>query len=138
MSELKEFALGMLFWAVFLTIALFVTSAFALDFSQKITDANDKVIVIDKEEMTLGRAVAQALFAVHPDDAKVSGEEKFSRGMLALKVRSGGEVAVTAEEITLMKKVVAQSYGSLMVAKVWPLLDAATAAPATGEKKEGE
>lgn len=104
-----------MFWA---------TPALALDFSQKVYGADEtKPIQVDGGDLTLGVAVAQALFANQPGDEKLSGEEKFKRGVLALKIRGGGDVQVTAEEIATMKKVVAAGYGSLMVARIWPLLD---------------
>ena len=112
-----------------LALFLMAIPAAALDFNQEIKDGEGQVIEVDKKPLTLGRAAATALFANLPGDDKASAEEKFKRGMLALKVRGGGDLAVTAEEIALMKKAVAAAYGPLIVARVWPMLDAAEVAP---------
>ena len=78
--------------------------------------------------MTLGKVASSALFASFPDESDprgggLSGEEKVKRAALGLKIYVAGELALSAEETALVKKVIAKGYGPLIVHRAWVLLD---------------
>lgn len=114
--------------AVYLFTALSVMAG-EVDFSTIITDA-DGAPIIDcttdcggKPPLTLGRVSMRALTAIYNDEPSLSGEDKFRRGELAMRVYKGGSVALTAEDTALLKRLIAKGYGPLIVLKTWPLLD---------------
>lgn len=110
-------------WAV-------LTPAPAADFSIALTqlsgepfrDASGTV-----QETTLGTVAEVALLASYPDEANLSGEEKVRRYMLAKRIRSAkGDLALTAEEIALVKKLIARAFNPLITGQAWALLDPAS------------
>lgn len=116
---------------------LWVTSAVAadVDFSAVLTDQDDKPVIDcagkpeecpDKNPLTLGKVALRVLTAPFDDERNISGEEKFKRGQLAMRVHNGGVVTLQAEDVALIKRLVAKGYGPLIVYRAWPLLDPAT------------
>ena len=122
----------MRFVAITTAAVALATSAFAaeVDFSAVITDA-DNAPVIDcagsdcagKPPLTIGKLAMRALTASFEDERNLSGEEKFKRGQLAMRVYDGGKVALSAEDTALIKRLVAKGYGPMVVLRAWPLLD---------------
>lgn len=85
----------------------------------------------DSKMFTLKTACINGLYAQFEDEKNLSGEEKIKRYNLAEKIYSAkdkDEVDLKAEEITLLKKLIAKAYGALIVGRCWELLD-------PGEKK---
>lgn len=124
-------------------VALFLlaTSAQAADFSAKILDLNNKPVIDDTvcpadssgkrpctTEVTLGDISVRSLMAIVQDEQNLAGEEKFKRFVLAMKIKDGGEIAVSAEDVALLKKLIGKIYSPLVVGRAFPLLD-------PGEKK---
>lgn len=65
-----------------------------------------------------------ALLAAFQDEPSLAGEEKLKRFQLALKVKESNSVAdLTAEEITLIKKLVGKAYAPIVVGQVWTILE---------------
>lgn len=117
-----------------LLFCLLATPALAIDFSAKLTDSDGQSVKVcvdprpaaecGKEvEMTLGVAVRNALYQSYPDERELSGDEKFKRAELAQALVGASEIKVKAEDISLMKKLVAKLYGPLIVYRAWQLLD---------------
>lgn len=108
--------------------------AAALDFTRSLQAPDGKIIVDDllpeKPTLTLGTAAYHALLFVYPDEQALTGEEKFQRAQIAVKVRATGDVTLTAEETATVKKVLAKLYGPSIVYATWQLLDPATKPPA--------
>ncbi|MGU3661122.1 hypothetical protein [Methylobacterium fujisawaense] len=78
-------------------------------------------------ELTIGKAIVAALINVYPDEQSVSGEEKMRRFVLAQRIALGTDIDLTAEDTALAKKMVAKCYGTLVVGRVWAVLDPASA-----------
>lgn len=76
-----------------------------------------------KPDLTLGLAAQHALFASYSDEQNLKGEEKFKRGALAVRISEEKPPALTAEEIVLIKNLVAKMYGAIVVYRCWLLLD---------------
>jgi hypothetical protein len=121
--------------AFFLLIAL-AAPASAADFSAKILDISGQPFVDDikcpadsagkrncGDEATLGMVATRALLASLPDEQSLSGEDKFKRFTLAMRIKDGGEVPISAEDIALLKKLIGKVYSPLVVGRAFPLLD---------------
>lgn len=86
----------------------------------------------ERKPFTLRLACTRALSAVYRDEQNVSGDEKFERGVLAMKIYNEDTVELKAEEIAMVKKLVAKMYGPIVILQVHNLLEGK---PAFGEKK---
>jgi len=119
-----------------LAFVLLAVPANAADFSAKILDLNGKSFVDDvkcpadqtgkrpcDDETTLAVIAMRALLAPYQDEQNLSGEDKFKRFALAMKIKDGGEVPVSAEDIALLKKLIGKLYTPLVVGRAFPLLD---------------
>lgn len=73
--------------------------------------------------LTLGKVCEDALIATIPGDNPDSAE-KGRRFFLAMKIHNGTQ-DLTADEISLVRKVVGLAYGPLVVGRVTELLDPA-------------
>lgn len=120
---------------VVLMFLLYVTSAIAadihkIDFTQVLIDQDGATMAecVDppdckaKRDITLGSVAMRSLAA---PEQSITPEESLKRGQLALSVYKSPGAELTAEEIALIKKQVAKTYGPLVVARVFPMLDPA-------------
>jgi hypothetical protein len=121
-----------------IVLLMLASSASAADFSANILDLNGQPFADDfkcpadatgkrpcQDYATLGVIATRALLATLPDEQNLSGEEKFKRFALAMKIKDGGNVALNAEDIALLKKLVGKVYSPLIVGRAFPLLDPA-------------
>lgn len=106
---------------IFAAAIVFSSAAWATDFSAPVGDGMGGTLKDGKEEATLGKVAARALFA--PTQEKISGEEKFRRGILGTKLFNGGDIELSAEDIALVKKAIGEAFGPQIVAETWPMLD---------------
>jgi hypothetical protein len=126
-----------------IVLLMLASSASAADFSANILDLNGQPFADDfkcpadatgkrpcQDYATLGVIATRALLATLPDEQNLSGEEKFKRFALAMKIKDGGNVALNAEDIALLKKLVGKVYSPLIVGRAFPLLDPAEKAAA--------
>jgi hypothetical protein len=95
------------------------------DFSQLLKGYDDNQIIDGATEkpMTLGSACIEALNGIFEDEKNLSGEAKFKRHQLCARIYKGGEVDVTAEEISLMKLLVGKGYPPIVVGAVYKLFE---------------
>lgn len=94
------------------------------DFSTQLKSLDGEPLVNQGKPFTLGAAVIGALMTPFDDEAHISGEQKFNRYNLAVKINAPSAAEVSAEEIAQMKLVVGKAYGPLVVGQVFNLLDA--------------
>ena len=102
--------------------------ALATDFKTKILQIDGKEIPIsaeDKTPLTLGVACEQALIATNLVGDNPTPDEKTKRFWLAMKIHDAKQ-ELTAEDVSLAKKVVGLAYGPLIVGRVTQLLDPAS------------
>lgn len=76
----------------------------------------------EKVNITLRKVVLNALTAMFEDEKNLSGDEKMKRWELARKIH-GGNNEVTAEDVTLIKKLVAKAFGVGIVGPAFTLLE---------------
>lgn len=88
-------------------------------------DLNDREIPgSDGNPATVRGVVMDALVAAYQDEAQLSGEEKLKRWELAMKIKNATDpTELSAEEISLAKKLVGKAYGALVVGQVWSVLE---------------
>ena len=100
------------------------------DFSQPILDLNDKPVKMQTgvdgavTEMTLGMIAMNALLGTYEDERNLTGKEKAERMQIALRINKRmKEVDLTAEQMTMVKTLIAKCYGPLFVGRAWELLE---------------
>lgn len=107
-----------------------------VDFSAHIVDLDGRDIPMSQDKgapaLDLRRAAEVALLA-EPDSRDPRAPprdfaEKSRRFDLALRIHDGGKIALTAEEVTLLKTAIAASFGPLIVGRAIQILDPAAAA----------
>jgi len=80
------------------------------------------------EPMSFKFIVANALLGHYQDEQNLDGAEKLKRWQLAKRVHESDEVVdLTAEEIVLVKTLVAKAFVTPVCAQVWELLEGAAA-----------
>ena len=101
-----------------------------INFDSEILDLENKPITETVEgkvvNSTLKKICVNALMANLPTPQNVpqeTGMEKFKKFNLSKKIYSGGEVEITAEDITLIKKEVGLCYSAVIVGPVYNLLE---------------
>ena len=116
------------FFFTFFASVLIATPALAVDFKTPIRNIDGSVVEVgagDKSPLTLGKVLQDALIANNLPGDTASTDEKGNRFRLALKVHAGKD-PLTAEEVTLAKKVIGLAYGPLIIGRVTELLDPAS------------
>lgn len=99
-----------------------------IDFSQQVIGFNGEPMRDNADGdavLTLGRAVANALCVAYQDEQNVSGAEKFKRGKMAFELRDAKEHELPAEDIALVKRLIAKLYGPAVVFRAYQMLDPA-------------
>ena len=79
--------------------------------------------VANPEPLTLRVALTNALVAQFDDEQKLPGEEKVARWTLAQRVHRDNAVELSAEEVSLAKKLIGRAYGAIVVGPAHALLD---------------
>ncbi len=97
-----------------------------LDFDNKPMPHHPPEIVDGKQVIgkpiiiTLGYACRSALSGFQD---KVSPEEKYKRGNLAYNICNTDDVDLKVEDVTLIKKLIGEFWGPVVVKRVWDLLE---------------
>lgn len=90
------------------------------------TAPNAAELVEAAPELRLCDVVAHALLnSALPEEANLPGDEKMKRFMLAHKCMNE-EVALTAEDVTLIKRLVGRMFNPMMVGIIYSILDPAS------------
>lgn len=85
-------------------------------------------IAQDGEPITLKRVAVNALMSTFEDEANLSGEEKFKRYKLASRINDAAMVDVSAEEVTLLKRLIGKLYTPIIVGPAFEALEAESTA----------
>ena len=96
-----------------------------LDLNAAITNLEGVPMTDEKNVVATVRAsLCNALLAVYADEERVSGEEKLKRWKFAQKLYTAKDtVEIKAEEIVLLKTLVAKAYTPMVSGQLWELLD---------------
>lgn len=132
MNLLNRIAFAFVAWLC-CSVALAADAPKRIDFTQVITDQDDKPIVdclklkddrsgcADEKTLTLGWVSMQALNLA---EQGISYSDSLKRGTLALRVVKAADAELSEEEITLIKTQLAKRYSPLVVARAVPMLNA--------------
>lgn len=74
-----------------------------------------------EKEFTVANACVNALLAEYDD--KPNGEEKLKRFVFAKKINQDETVDLKAEDVSLIKTLIAKAYGPLIVGTVYEVLE---------------
>lgn len=88
-------------------------------------DDEDKPVTVN---LTLRKAIVEALMAAFKDEDNLSGADKVKRYKMAQKIQDAERMMFSAEDLSLIKKLVAKLYSTLVVGIVWEILDTETKA----------
>lgn len=80
-------------------------------------------VVSEPEPMTVQLAATRALSASFRDEQSLTGDKKWPRFHLALKLTDEDEPDLKAESIVLIKQLVGKMYGPVIVGRMWAILD---------------
>ncbi len=96
-----------------------------ISFNRQLIDLDGKEIQDEAGRPATLRTVAvNALVATFQDEASLPGEEKLKRWGLALKIKDSPDpVELSAEEITLVKKLIGKGYGTIVVGQAWQMIE---------------
>lgn len=72
--------------------------------------------------LTLGHAIAHALFATFPQNP-ATPDQKWARAVLAERIKDDPHAALTAEEVTVIKKQMGEAYGGILLVQAFPMID---------------
>lgn len=79
---------------------------------------------IKKEDGRTAFALKDACVgALMANDEKLDGSEKMKRFLMATKIQAAKELELKIEEVVLLKEVVGKNYGTLVVGRVFEILD---------------
>ena len=76
-------------------------------------------ILMDGGPLLMKKVIVNALVANYPDEQGLPGDEKFKRGMLALRIQKGDMEGYSIDEVALIKKLVGKAYGPVICTQVW-------------------
>lgn len=91
-----------------------------IDFSQVMTDFEGQPVLQGDRQLTLGHVAATALNAT--GDPRAPAEDALERGMLAFKVYGQGEIEISPEEVTRIRKVLPVAWAPMIVAQAHEML----------------
>ena len=75
-------------------------------------------------DVLLSRLAVNALLANYEDEKNLSGDDKVKRFKLAQQINDAdGEVEVTAEQVSLLKTLIAKGYSPLVVGRAYDILE---------------
>jgi hypothetical protein len=99
-----------------------------INFSESIKDISGKPIKLKdgeaERDFTLRDVSVNAVLAESQENAKSDGKEKIRRFRLADKIFGAAEpIALPSEDIVLLKDMIAKTYGALVTARAWDMLE---------------
>lgn len=97
-----------------------------IDFAQTLEGIDGVVLKVGEAEMTLRLAATTALLAPFEDEKQLEAQKKFERYMLATTIhRATRPIALKADDVALLKRLVGKAFSTVVVGAAWPLLDPA-------------
>ena len=82
----------------------------------------------DLGPFTIRKICTDALIGLYQDEEKLGAKIKAARGWLAMRIHNHKETTIelTADDITMLKDLVAKRYTPLIIAQTWEILDPAS------------
>lgn len=92
------------------------------NFKQIIKKIDGQPFVLNQTPLTFKKACQNALFASYNDEQDLSGEDKYTRYKVSIKLEADVP-DLTIEEISLIKKVVGKGYSPEILGPIYIFLD---------------
>ena len=102
-----------------------------IDFNQYLKNLQGVPFQANGSPVPFHTFITAALLHAYPEDAQITGEEKFNRFNIAAKVHNQGEVEVSDEDIATMKLYIGKFYGVELVGPAYLALS-------SGSKSEAD
>ena len=93
-----------------------------IDMEQKLEDIEGNVLEENGKHITLKSICINAALG-HTESERLSGEQKLNLYELAIKIRKGGVIDLTAEEIVTLKDRIGKLYYALVVGQGFDMLE---------------
>jgi len=77
----------------------------------------------DGKPLTMKRALIISLNNIFEDEKDISGEAKFARGMLAMRIHKEEAPDFKIDECSEIKECVGKSFSPWVIAQIWPVLE---------------
>lgn len=94
-----------------------------IDFDVKFQTLDGKAITMNEKEATLKDVTIEALMGLLEEEKGISGEEKFKRYELAMKIKGGGIVDISVDDVSLIKRLIGKMFTPLVVGQAWEMLE---------------
>lgn len=94
-----------------------------INFDTTLIHLDGTKLKVKDADMSLKFAATEALMQIAESDRTASGEAKYKRYELAVKVNAGGEVEITPEEAALLKQRIGEIFGPAVVGPAYKLLN---------------
>jgi hypothetical protein len=76
-----------------------------------------------KIPLSMKSVAIAVLMGMHEADKNIGGEEKLKRYLLATKINAGGEIELTAEEVTELKRLVGRGWPTPIVGPAYEFFE---------------
>lgn len=94
-----------------------------IDFDVKFKTFDGQDIAMRDKPATLKDISVESLMGLLEEEKNLSGEEKLKRYELALKIKDGGIIDISVEDIALIKKLTGKMFAPLIVGQAWKNLE---------------
>lgn len=94
-----------------------------INFDAVLRSLDGEALLDGEKKVTLAMVACNALLATLKGDEVLSANEKLELFRLAQKASKGGLADVDAEQVTLLKKRIASSYGALIVGRSFEIIE---------------
>ena len=94
-----------------------------IDFNVKFKTFDGQDIIMRDKPATLKDISVESLMSLLEEEKNLSGEEKLKRYELALKIKDGGIIDISVEDIALVKKLIGKMFTPLIVGQAWKNLE---------------
>lgn len=117
--------------ATTIAFVLFATAAHAVDFAAPIMQLDGVTPLREQGDkgkiLTLGDVAETALLSTFPDEQNLKADDKIKRFTIAKKIEDQRkDPTLTADDIALIKSLIAKAYNPLVTGNSWKLLDPAS------------
>ena len=114
--------------------AAFADNSHVVDMTKPLVDEKGKAIPdatqAEKDDpscahcpvFTVGAAIARALNTQFPDE-QISGDQKWSRAVLADRIKNDKRAQLTVKEAQVIETVIGKAYSGLVIKQIVPLID---------------
>jgi hypothetical protein len=101
-----------------------------IDVTTPLTDLDGKTITVDGKPdgapMILRIVAVNALLATYPEERDLGGDKKAERFVLASQIHTASKIDLTAENTALLKQLIGNAYGPLVVGRAFEIIDPAS------------